>query len=216
MAKPKRNAKGRFVKAKAVTRRRRRRTVAAVAAPARKRTYRRRRKVTARRGRAFGKVLRARRGNVVLVNRRRRYRRNPIAGSLSFNQDTLKSVGLTVGGFIGVPFVEGFAMSYLPAALTGNKFGKYAVKIGAAIALSMLVGKFVSREAGKKVGMGGLAYVGVSIVKDFLPQVMAPGTGAYMGVSGMGNQPLLGAYMPAMGSAITRNAPARLQPQSRY
>lgn len=205
---PPRNAKGRFTKRGAAHRRVRR--VRHVAAPVR-RSVRRRRAAPRRR------VVMLRRGNVALVNRRRhrRYRRNaPMFAGIGLNMETLKTVGLTAGGFLGTPFVEGFVINYLPTALTGNKFARYAIRIGAAVGLGFLAGKALGRDAGKKVAVGGLAYVGIGLIKDFMP-TLVPGTGSYL--RGAGSQPLLGSYQrTAMGSYATASAPSRNNPANRY
>lgn len=204
---PPRNAKGRFVKtSRAKTTRRRRgmsrRTAAAVTRHIR------------RHGRRSGRrVVRLHRGQVALVNRHRRhYRRNPgMFSGIGLNTETLKTVGLTAGGFLGTPFVEGFVVNYLPTSLTSNRFARYAIRIAAAVGLGFLVGKAIGKEAGKKVAIGGLAYFGVGLIKDFMP-TLGTGTGSYLR-----SQPLLGTYQKSsMGSYMTSSGPARNDPANRY
>jgi len=185
-------------------RRARRRT--AVAAPRRR----------AKRG-ASRRVVRLRRGNVALVNRRRRtYRRNP-GFSLGFNKETLKTVGYAASGFLGVPFVEGFIANYLPASIKTGTTGKlvdYGVKIGAAYGLKIAADKVLGGDAGRKVFIGGLTYVAIAAIRDFFPSLTGGGTtstGAYLRA-----QPMLGSYQRSMGSYITNTVPSRLQPQARY
>ena len=207
---PPRNAKGRFTKrASSAAKPRRRRTLHKRTASAVTRHVGRYAKKRGRR------VVRLHRGQVALVNRRshrRSYRRNPgMFSGIGFNMETLKTVGLTAGGFLGTPFVEGFVVNYLPASLTSNKYARYAIRIAAAVGLGYLVGKAMGKDAGKKVAVGGLAYFGVGLVKDFMP-TLGTGTGAYLRA-----QPLLGAYQrSSMGSYMTSAAPSRLDPANRY
>lgn len=196
---PARNAKGRFVK-RSHAKTTHRKSVKRVRRHAPRRSSR--------------KVVRLRRGQVAVVNprRHRRYRRNPgMFSGIGFNTETLKTVGLTAGGFLGTPFLEGFVVNYLPVAFTSNKYARYAIRIAAAVGLGYLAGKALGKEAGKKVAVGGLAYFGVGLIKDFMP-TLGTGTGAYLR-----SQPLLGAYQrSSMGSYMTSSGPARNDPANRY
>lgn len=127
---------------------------------------------------------------------------------------TLKTVGYTAGGFLGVPFVEAYIAKMIPTVSdpTMAKVLKYAVKIGTAWALGFGVGKVAGKEAGQKVLIGGLANVALVAAKDFglLGTTTSTTTSRYLG-----NQPLLGAY-PGMGSAITTRTADRLNPANRF
>lgn len=206
---PPRNSKGRFVKA----------------GSARKRTHRaaaphRRRRVTRIRSRAKRIMVvrnpRRRRYSARRVHRIRRYRRNPsITSMIGLNAPTLKTVGFTVGGMVGTPFVEGFVTGMVPASLQGNKVASYAIKIASAVAVGFGVGKIFGKEAGKAAYIGGAAYIAVQAIREFLPAVSTPtvttGTGRYLGEG-----PLLGMYPGMGGSAMTSSIPDRLQPGSRF
>lgn len=132
---------------------------------------------------------------------------------IGLNAPTIRTVGYTVAGMVGTPFVEGFASGFLPLAVTGNKLGSYAVKIASALAVGFAAGKILGREAGRAAYIGGAAYIAVSAIKEFFP-ALAPaggGTGEYLGQQ---NQPLLGEYLG--NSPITKGIPDRLQPGSRF
>jgi hypothetical protein len=124
----------------------------------------------------------------------------------------LKSVGLTAGGFVAVPFIEGFVNKMVPVSMQ-SKLTSYAVKIASVIGLTFLANKFLGKEAGQKVAIGGGAYVALVAAHDFFPTALpAFGMGSYLRA-----QPLLGAYQRNyMGSAITNQTPSRLQPSGRY
>jgi hypothetical protein len=213
-----RNAKGRFVRnaKRATTKRRRvirmRRAGVAVVNP------RRRRRSPARRRSAVVRVTRRQRA--VLVNPRRRrhsYRRNPAMLGGLFSTSMLKTIGLTAGGFVAVPFVEGFVAKMLPASIQG-KMTTYAVRIASVIGLAMLGSKFLGRKAGEEIAIGGGVYLAMTAAHDLAPGVLPTfGLGSYLRA-----QPLLGSGMGAYqrsymgGSAINASTPSRLQPGNRY
>lgn len=152
--------------------------------------------------------------------RRRRwrtYRRNPgIASTFGLDMPTLKAVGFTVLGVGGTPFVEGLVGQVLPASITTNKIGSYAVKIASVLGLSWGVRQVAGKQAGTQVAIGGFAYVTVSALKDFAPSLFPSTSPA---ISGVGAQPLLGMGMypsVGMGSYITSNVPDRLRPENRF
>lgn len=156
--------------------------------------------------------------------RHRSYRRNPAlfsgGGILGVN---LKDIAFAGAGFIAPPAIEGFLKGMLPASLTGNTFGKYAVKGGIVAGLSLLGGKFISREAGKFIALGGALYLVSNLVVEFVPQLTS-GMQGYMNpgqtFKPMGRSPLLGKYVSGnrgMGTAIlTQSVPSRLDPGSRF
>jgi hypothetical protein len=143
---------------------------------------------------------------------KRHYRHNPILGGLGMDTHTLKSTAYVVGGVVGTPFLEGFVNQFVPASITSNAIGKYAIKIASALGLSFIAGKLLGKETGKLVAIGGFAYVGVSALKDFMPSMFGATT-----LSGVGYQPQLGLYPGGgMGSRVTAQIPDRLRPESRF
>lgn len=120
--------------------------------------------------------------------RRRRGKRNPsIAG---FALPPFQSVLYTGVGFLGVPLVEGFLNRFVPVSITGNQFGKYAVRIASVVGLSFLAKQVVGAEEAKKVAIGGGAYVLTTAAAEFLPESIKQSIGlsAYV-------QPGLSAYV---------------------
>lgn len=213
---PPRNAKGRFVKRSAAKRRKtafrakikyhgRTRRVRVAKHPV---LVNRKRKRYHRRnpGQRYATVI-----------NRRRHRRNPnILAKVGLNMPTIKAVGYTVLGVVGTPFVEGFAVRYLPAAITGNAFGNYAVKLGSAWLLSFGVDKVAGREAAKATFVGGAAYIAVVAIRQYFPTLLGTTTPATAGY--MGKQPLLGS-VPRMGAynlPITAASANRLDPANRF
>lgn len=132
--------------------------------------------------------------------RHHHYRRNPSV--MGFSLPPLQSVLYAGVGFAGTPIAEGFLSGFLPAAITQNTIGRYAVKIGTVIGLTYAAKAIVGREAAKMVGIGGGAYLLISAVKEFAPGVI-PGLGAYVPANRS-----LGAYTPARRSAGGLGAPA--------
>jgi hypothetical protein len=130
---------------------------------------------------------RRRRRVMARARRRRAFRRNPAVFGLTL--PPLQSVLYVGAGFVGVPLAEGFLSRVIPASLSGSAIGKYAVRVGAVIGLSMLAKMVLGREEAKFVGIGGGAYVLVSAVREFAPG-MIPGLNSYVA-------PSLGAYAPA-------------------
>lgn len=145
--------------------------------------------------------------------RRRSYRKNPtrIFGKF-FSMPTLRAVGFTVLGVTATPFIEGFVFRMLPAQFQ-NKWVRYAVQIGSVWGVGTLTGRFFGKEAGRAAYIGGAAYVGLGLIREFFPGVL--GTNALGRYTGVGAQPLIGAY-PGMGTFATAGAPERLQPSSRF
>jgi hypothetical protein len=172
----------------------------------------------AARGATRGKrVVSLHRGQVALVNpRHRRARRNPGLSlrGLGFDGSMLKTVGFTVLGVIGTPFVEGFASKFLPATITTNKLGNYAIKIASVFGLGFVAKKTLGQQASNAVFIGGAAYVALALMKDFMPQLMPVSTP--IAVSGAGMQPLIGEYFGGTGSYLTDREPDRLRPESRF
>jgi hypothetical protein len=88
-------------------------------------------------------------------------------------------------GFIAPPIVEGFLSGFLPESIRTSTVGKIGLRIASVIGLTMLVRRFVGREEGNMVAIGGGVFVAASLVEQF-----APGTIPW---------PTLGMYTPARG-----------------
>ena len=143
-----------------------------------------------------------------------------------------------LGGFLGLPGVEPivgafaglvipptlmhFTAGYYPAAISTNKWGKYAIAAVSVLVPSFIIRKYLSRNIGvtmMTVGIGNLLY---SIAKEVAPDIF--------GLSGMrmGFQPMLGVYpqqrpglpasrqVPMMTTAMTSGIPSRLDASRRF
>lgn len=205
---PRRNAKGRFIKASANPRRRRARS-----------TTRRRTRRAAARSRVV--VVNPRRRRSPVRRRRRTYRRNPVGAFKKFmSMPTLKAVGFTLVGVTGTPFASGFVLNLLPETFKTGQTGRYVgygVKILSAWGVGRLTQQFFGRDAGRAAYIGGAAYVALDLIRDFFPNILPPTSmGRYLGKY-MGAQPLLGAYPSSgMGAYSTQGIPNRLQPSDRF
>jgi hypothetical protein len=152
--------------------------------------------------------------------RRRRSRRNPalFAGNriLGFTIQELAYAGL---GFIAPPAVEGFVKGMLPAQLTDNPIGRYAVKAGTVAGLSFVGQKVLGREAAKYLAIGGVTYIIANLVVDYAPQLfsgfgyMNPGR-VYNTLPGLKAQPFIGAYT-GLGTTPGK-LPERVDPNARF
>ncbi len=145
------------------------------------------------------------RRNPVMRYRRRRARRNPAILGLSL--PPLQPVLYAGIGFIGTPWLEGVLSAYMPASITTSTVGKYAVRIGSVVGLSMIAKMVLGKTAATYVGVGGGAYVLVTAIKEFsgfnpmgLAAYRSPGMGAYRSL-GAYRAPGLGA--PAFGAMNT-------------
>jgi hypothetical protein len=148
---------------------------------------------------------------------RRRYRRNPPVGIFGITFPSAQTIVTTTAGFLAPPFIEGFAMRFLPTQLTSNVLGKYLVKTASVALVVMGVRQFVGRDAGRYAMLGGVTYLGASLVSDFLPQLtaratLAPVGAGYYSPGSLGAQPLLGEYFGAYADSV----PERLRPQTRF
>lgn len=227
MARRKRDAKGRFIKAGSARRRSRRRSVRVHTGSfgrkvRRVRVARHPVLVNPRRRHRRNPIHRSRKYAYVSNPRRhhRRYRKNPIMSMKSiFSQATLKNVGFAVVGLAGTPMLVGFIQKYLPSIFITNKWAGYALKAGSAWGLSIVGDKVAGKEAGRAILIGGLAYVAVNIIGDYFPTLLgapAPvttGTSRYLQA---GKQPLLAEYMRGARGPITAGTPSRLDPGNRF
>ncbi len=211
---PRRGAGGRFMKASRVRAasnpRRRRRSVVRASSP-RRRTYRRR--------------------NAYLMNPRtrrrtykRRYRRNPpLFGGNRIMGLSVTELLYAGGGFVAPPLIEGALSTVLPDALKTSQIGKYVTKGAIVAGLSMLGNKFLGREAGKYLAIGGATYLIANLIVEFAPQLFSgfgattllPGPTIRMplrGQIGLG----MGAYLGAGNGASQTEVPDRLSAASRF
>lgn len=117
---------------------------------------------------------------------RSRARRNPgfrlpaIAGFAPLNKILFAGVG-----FVAPPMIEGFLAGFLPESITSNKWGKLAIRALSVFGLTYAVRRFVGREEGNMVAIGGGVFVAASLVNE-----LSPGTIPW---------PQLGMYTPARG-----------------
>lgn len=127
-----------------------------------------------------------------MVNRRR-YRRNPAI--MGFQVPSIRPVLEVSAGYMGTGALENILTTaadgstpIIPTTITGNAIGKYAVRIGCAIAVTYLAK--LAKLNSQNVGAGAGAYVAISAVKEFAPG-WVPGLNAY--TPGRGR---LNAYTP--------------------
>lgn len=121
----------------------------------------------------------------VLANRRR-HKRNPSMSIMGFQLPPIKTVAYAAAGFMGTPMLESFVNKYLPASITTNALGRYAVKIGCVVGLTYLAKTVIGREEAKVIAIGGGTYVAVSAINEFLvPKVT--GTGSYNRSTSLGS-----------------------------
>lgn len=116
---------------------------------------------------------RARRASSHVARRRRSsasYSRNPRIFGIEL--PPFEKVAFAAGGFIATPMVEGFVSGYVPASIMSNTFGKYAVRIGVVSGLAYLAGRFLGREKGNQVLIGGGVYVAATAAQEFFPSLL--------------------------------------------
>lgn len=93
-----------------------------------------------------------------------RRRRNPKLGFLGVD---LGGAAWAGGGMLAVKLGPGLVQRFgVPLPTTG--IGGHLVKIGVAIGAGMLVGKFVNRQAGANVTLGGVAVVMLNLFDEYV------------------------------------------------
>lgn len=152
----------------------------------------------------------------LLTNRRHRRRRrhNPVGGRSRgfFGLPPLQTIVYVGVGAVGTPVAEGFINQFLPLSITSSVLGKYAVRIGTLLGLTMLSKSLLGKERAKLIAIGGGVYVLTSAIKEFAPGII-PGLSAYVPMRGMGAytgggmlQPLrqggMRAFPPSVGGAF--------------
>lgn len=208
---PRRGAGGRFLKA-SHSRPQKRRTIKMsgyLANPQRRHTSRR--GAAPRKNAYFGNPRRS---------RRRIARRNPpMFGGNRIMGLSVNELLYTGVGFIVPPAVEGFAKGFLPATLTSTPLGRYGLKVGTVALLSMAGNKFLGREAGKYIAIGGATYIIANLVIDFMPTLFS-GFAGYMNpgqttpARALRGGPFLGMYS-GIGTSPAK-LPERVDPNSRF
>ena len=124
---------------------------------------------------------RYRRNWVPLTNRRRR----SSGGRSFFGLPPLQSVLYVGVGAVGTPVAETFINGFLPLSITSSVLGKYAVRIGTLLGLTLLARQLLGKDRAKLVAIGGGVYVLTSAIREFAPGII-PGLSAYVPPPGMG------------------------------
>jgi hypothetical protein len=127
------------------------------------------------------------------------------------------------GAFAGLavpPIVNYFVSGYIPASIAANPIGRYAIKAAEVALPSWLIRRYVNRNVGTIMMIAGFGKLLFDAVAEFAPGIP--------GLSGMGYQPMLGAYaanrrglptarpVPMMQSPMIAGVPDRLNPQTRF
>ena len=117
-----------------------------------------------------------RRTHAVARRRRHSYSRNPKL--LGIELPPLNKVLFAGVGFVAPPMIEGFLAGFIPAEITSSTIGKYAVRVASVLALAFGVRRFIGREEGNMVAIGGGVYVLSTAAMEFLPNIFSGGTPA--------------------------------------
>jgi hypothetical protein len=110
-------------------------------------------------------------------HRRKSYRRNPAI--LGMQLPALQTIAYVGIGFVGTPILEGFLASFMPTTFATSTLGKYVIRIGSMLGITMAGRQLLGRQQGNLIAVGGGLYVATSLIKDFAPG-MIPGIGAYV------------------------------------
>ncbi len=153
----------------------------------------------------------ARRRYYAKTNPPRHYKRNKsragggVAKMLGFSIPRPSSIVAAGAGLLFPPMIANYAITnFLPASLQGNQLATGAVKVGSVLIPGLVIGKFVSREAGMLFTLAGTAAFVVELIRS-------SGVLASVGLQGMGYYP---AAMPqlravGMGKYITGKTGSR-------
>lgn len=142
---------------------------------------------------------RARRGPVVhLVNRRHRrrhFQHNPKV--LGLTVPKLEPILFAGAGYVGAHALEYFLTTgttsadgttsapLIPSTITGSTIGKYAVRVGCAIATAYLAKMALGPGRSISVGIGAGTYVLTSAAKEFAPVSISPYLASYRPLAGL-------------------------------
>ena len=142
----------------------------------------------------------ARRSNPVRMHRRRKYRTNPIGGSIrNIINDVLKPGAIAALGALGLDVIWGYLP--IPASISASPMMAGLAKGAGAIGVGMLAGKMLGGKTGHLVALGGLTVVLHSLLRDqlatMMPNIMLGDVG-YYGPSMLTTNavPQLGMYAP--------------------
>jgi hypothetical protein len=176
----------------------------------RRKNSRRRRKVyLRRRNPARAHRRHRRRRNPSSYHRRHRRRRNPFGGGEIKNVIVPAAIG--AAGAIALAVAYGYASPSLPSSITSVSFASPLLQAAGAIGLGFLASKFLGKQQGSYVAMGGLTVVLVNLVTPYISSATG---GSIPGMSGFGGLKLggVGDYIPyrrpGMGAYL--RTPARL------
>lgn len=124
------------------------------------------------------------------ASRRHSMRRNPAILGVTLPPIVMLAWG--AGGFLATPMLEGFVSKFIPAQITGNVLGRYAMKIASVLGLTWLTKTIMSNKEAFPVALGGSLYVIVSAVNEFVPQLTQLPTTQQAGI------PAVSAYRSGM------------------
>lgn len=102
-------------------------------------------------------------------SRRHTMRRNPALLGVTLPPIAMLAWG--AGGFLATPMLEGFVSKFVPAQISGNVLGRYAMKVASVLGLTWLTKTIMSNKEAFPVALGGSLYVIVSAVNEFVPQL---------------------------------------------
>lgn len=158
-------------------------------------------------------------------SRRRGYRRNP-GGVIAQVRHSVPDITWGLAGFVGAAVVPNMAARFVPLPdKASNPVAAAAVKVGAAVGTSWLIGRFIGKRAGQAALIGG----GIAVAADLILPVIAPALGlsAYLDDTGgvnayLDNDGAIGYLNPGMeidgGGGISgdEGLPERLNPANRF
>ncbi len=139
--------------------------------------------------------------------KRRHHRRHRNPAFMGLTIPPIKSVVFAGIGFAGPAFVSGFVSTTFPSVMTQltsmGLLGKYILKVGSILGLTMLTKRFVGVNEGNMVLIGGGVNVALSAVNDFAPGILpANPLGMYV------PNRTMAAYVPNRGMRGLNSAPA--------
>lgn len=141
---------------------------------------------------------------------------------MGFMFPAIPRVAAAGAGLIAAPMVEGFVGGYFPA-IAQTTIGRWALKIGSVLGLIWIADKVAGKGVAADVGMGGGAYLILSGVTEFAPNLLNIGGAAKAPVqiagAGYYNPGGAGKYLgsqPLLGREHAGNVPDRLNPASRF
>ena len=137
----------------------------------------------------------SRRTHAVSRRRRHSYSRNPKL--MGIELPPLKKVLFAGVGFVAPPMIEGFIHGFIPAEISASTIGKYAIRVASVLALAFGVRRFVGREEGNMVAIGGGVYVLSTAAMEFLPNVFTGTAAPKLSMYASPAAGQLSAYVPA-------------------